>query len=226
MLAGLDVRLALGDLRRRDARRREQLGHVRAGQLLERARVGDLMDAAADEQVARQRARRRVVAHLVDAQLAGASTRLEEVVVRQVLDEVAGGVHVRAVPRHAVRVGGQGALAAEVVVVLVRLALDVADVHAREHRVDRRGDELDVPELLRGDVRDQVVERPRALLEAVVERLERVVHQRRHLAELAAHQLLDGRGPGGIRGGRRRKLRLPTVNSKEHGRRLPTRSDA
>ena len=217
MLALLDVRLALGDLVRRDPRRREQLGHVRAGQVLQRARVGDLVDAAADEQVARQRARRRVVAHLVDAQLAGASAGLEEVVVRQVLDEVAGGVHVGAVPRLAVGVGraarpcrrrGSAACTPRS---RRRSMLD-----AREHRVDRRGDELDVPVLLGRDVRDQVVERPRALAVAEVERLERVVHQRRHLAELAAHQLLDGGGARGI--GRGRAAEAPpaeSINAKE-----------
>ena len=140
--------------------------HVRAGEVLERARVRDLVDAAADEQIARQRARRGVVAHLVDAQLAGAGTRLEEIVVRQVLHQVAGGVHVGPVPRLAVRVGRERALAAEQVVLLVRLALGVLDLDAGEHRVDRRRDELDVPVLLGGDVRDQVIERPGALAEA------------------------------------------------------------
>ena len=51
---------------------------------------------------------------------------------------------------------------------------------AGEHRVDRVRDELDVPELLGGDVRDEVVERPRALLVAEVERLERVVQEHGH----------------------------------------------
>ena len=69
MLAALDVRLALGDLVRRDPRRREQLHQVRAGQVLQRPRVGDLVDAAADEQVAGQRARGRVLDHLVDLSL-------------------------------------------------------------------------------------------------------------------------------------------------------------
>ncbi len=106
VLAGFDVRLALGDLRRRDARRREQLGHVRAGQLLERAGVGDLMDATANQQVPGERTRGRVVAHLVHAQLAGAGARLEEVVVCQIFDQVTRGVHYGAGPRLAVRVGG------------------------------------------------------------------------------------------------------------------------
>jgi hypothetical protein len=131
-------------------------------------------------------------------------------------------MHEAAVPRRTVRIGRQRALAAEVEVVLVGLAVGVADVHARQHRVDRGRDKLDVAELLRRDVRDQVVERTRALAEAIVERLERVVHQRRHLAELAAHQLLHGRSATGVRRGGRRKLRLPTVNTKEHSLALPT----
>jgi len=65
------------------------------------------------------------------------------------------------------------------------------------------GDELDMPELLGGDAREQIVERPRSLPVAEVERLVGVVHERRHLAELAAEQLLDGRCPNRIwlRGG-------------------------
>jgi hypothetical protein len=53
----LDVRLGLGDLLRWDARRREQLRQVGAGEVLDCPRVGDLVHTAADEQVARQRAR-------------------------------------------------------------------------------------------------------------------------------------------------------------------------
>jgi hypothetical protein len=51
-------------------------------------------------------------------------------------------------------------------------------------------DELDVAELFRRDVRDQVVERFHLVPAAEVERLERIVHQGRHLAELSAEQLL------------------------------------
>src|SRR5829696_9740207 len=114
-------------------------------------------------------------------------------------------------------------------VVRIASALDVAhgsvDVTAAirsrrgtgEHRVDRGGDELDVPELLGSDVRDEVVEGPGALLVAEVERLERVVHEGGHLAEAAAHQLLNGCGAVRIRIGRRRKLRAPTVDAQNHG---------
>ena len=99
MLAALDVRLALGDLVGRDPRRREELHEVGAGEVLERPGVGDLVDAAADEQVAGQRAGGRVVDHLVDLELVVARAGLEEEVVRQVLDQVAGGEDVVAVPR-------------------------------------------------------------------------------------------------------------------------------
>src|ERR1700760_4537668 len=69
VFAARDVRLALGDLLRRDSRRGKQLHHVRAGEVLERTRVRDLVDAAADEQVAGQRTSRRVLDHLVDLPL-------------------------------------------------------------------------------------------------------------------------------------------------------------
>ena len=104
MLAALDVRPALGDLVGRNPRRGEELHQVRAGQVLERTRVGDLVDAAPHEQVAGQRARGRVIDHLVDLQLVVAGPGLEEEVVRQVLDEVARGEHVLAGPRLAHRV--------------------------------------------------------------------------------------------------------------------------
>ena len=68
---------------------------------------------------------------------------------------------------------------------------------AGEHRVDRRRDELDVAELLGRDVGDQVVERPGVLAIAEVERLERVVHERGHLAEAPPMQLLDEPRPAG-----------------------------
>ena len=45
--------------------------------------------------------------------------------------------------------------------------------------------EFDVAELLSCDVGDQVIERTSALSVAEIERLERVVQERRHLAELA-----------------------------------------
>jgi hypothetical protein len=67
-----------------------------------------------------------------------------------------------------------------------------------EHRRDRRPDDLDVPVLLGGDVRDQVIERAQLLAATEAKRLERVVHQGRHLAEAPAHQLLHGHGAGGI----------------------------
>ena len=49
MVAALDVRLTFGDLVGRDPRRRKHLGQICSGQLLDRARVGDLMYAAADD---------------------------------------------------------------------------------------------------------------------------------------------------------------------------------
>src|SRR3712207_8230297 len=45
--------------------------------------ICDLVDAAAHEEVPRERARRRVLDHLVDLELVVARTRLEEEVVRQ-----------------------------------------------------------------------------------------------------------------------------------------------
>jgi hypothetical protein len=208
VLAALDVRLGLGDLVGRDPRGGEQLHQVGAGEVLHRAGVGDLVDAAADEQVAGQRAGRRVVAHLVDLELVVARAGLEEEVVHEVLDEVARRGDVVAVPRLAVRVLTQRGRAAGDdllrVEELVGRGQRTLLAGAGEHRVDRRGDELDVAELLGGDVGDEVVERPRALAQAEVERLERVVHEGRHLAELAAHELLHDGGAGGVGIGRRR----------------------
>ena len=238
MVAALDVRLALRDLVRRDPRRREQLRQVRAGEVLERPRVGDLVHAAAHEQVAGQRPRRRVLDHLVDLQLVVARAGLEEEVVRQVLDQVA------ARRRRSRRSTGgpcESCGSAPWPPAMkwcgLRDALDGrrATLSARgrrrrrragQHRVDRRRDELDVAELLAGDVRDQVVERPRVLPAAEVERLERVVHERRHLAEPAAQQLLDGGGAGRIRVGRRRQLDVcEPVDAVDHGR-APVLGDA
>ena len=89
VVATLDVRLAFRDLLRRDPRCRKELHQVGAGQALERPRIGDLVDAAADEQEAGQCARRRMLDHLVDLELPVPGAGLEEEVVRQVLDEIA-----------------------------------------------------------------------------------------------------------------------------------------
>src|SRR4029079_16806130 len=71
-------------------------------------------------------------------------------------------------------------------------------------------------ELLRRDVGDQVVEGTGRRLVPEVERLERVVEERGHLAEAPAHQLLDGGGAVGIRVRGRRELCTPEVESKDH----------
>ena len=73
-----------------------------------------------------------------------------------------------------------------------------------------------MPELLSGDVRDEIVEGPGALLVAEVERLERVVHERGHLAEATAHQLLNGCRAVGIGVGRRRELGAPAIDAQNH----------
>lgn len=64
----------------------------------------DLVDAAADEEVAGERPCCRVVDHLVDLELVVACARLEEEVVGQIPDQVPGGVDVVAAPRLAHRV--------------------------------------------------------------------------------------------------------------------------
>jgi hypothetical protein len=112
VLARLDVRPALRDLVGRDPRRREELHQVGPGQPLQRPRVGHLVDAAAHEQVARERSRGRVLDHLVHLELVVPRSRLEEEVVRQILDQVAGREHVVAVPGPALRVLRQRALSA------------------------------------------------------------------------------------------------------------------
>ena len=79
---------------------------------------------------------------------------------------------------------------------------------ARQHRVDGGRNEFDVSELLRSDARHQVIKRAGALAVAEVERLIRVIHERRHLAVLAPQQLLDGGSADGIRIRRGRQLGL------------------
>ena len=98
MLAALDVRLALGDQIGRDPRRREQLHQVSAGQLLQRARVRDLVHAAPDEQVTGQRSRGRMLDHLIHLELVIACAGLQEEVVGEIFDQVSGREHVVAVP--------------------------------------------------------------------------------------------------------------------------------
>jgi hypothetical protein len=65
---------------------------------------------------------------------------------------------------------------------------------AGQEQIDRIGDQLDVTELFGGDVGHQIVKRAHFLATAEVERLVRVVHEGRHLAELSAQQLLHGGG--------------------------------
>ena len=86
---------------------------------------------------------------------------------------------------------------------------------AGEQHVDRVAHELDVAVLFRGDVRDEVVERLHRVAAAEVERLERVVHQRRHLAELAAQQFLHGGGRVGRGVTRCRQLDGQSVDAKD-----------
>jgi hypothetical protein len=85
-----------------------------------------------------------------------------------------------------------------------------------KHCVDRGSHEFDVPELFRGDVGDEVVERSRSLPVAKIERLERVVQKRRHLAEFPAHQLLHARRTNWIRLGWWRQLHRDPVVTKNH----------
>ena len=63
---------------------------------------------------------------------------------------------------------------------------------SRQQKVDRVRDELDMAVLFSGDVRNQVVERPEFVPATEIEGLKRVIHQRRHLAELPSEQFLNG----------------------------------
>src|SRR5688572_12141226 len=112
VIAALDVRLAVRDLLRRNARCREHLHQVRAGQALDRSRIRDLVDASTNEQVPRQRSRRRVLDHLPDLELVIARSGLQEEVVRQVFDKVTGRENVVAGPGSPLRVLWQGSLPA------------------------------------------------------------------------------------------------------------------
>src|SRR5215204_7270447 len=127
MVAALDVRPALRDLVRRDPRRREHLREIGSRQVLDRTRIRDLVDPATDEQVPGQRTSGRVLDHLVDLELVVPGARLEEEVVREVLDEVARGEHVVAVPRPSVRVLREGSLSARDEVLRVPQALDLRE---------------------------------------------------------------------------------------------------
>ncbi len=220
VLALLDVRLALGNGVRRDPRRGEHLREVRAGEPLYRPRVGHLVDAAAHEQVARQRPRRRVVDHLVDLELVVARAGLEKEVVGEVLDEIARRRDVVAVPGLAVRIlHERGRSTRDEMLRVEEVARGgerVLFASTGEHRVDRGRDELDVPELLGGDVGDQVEEGACLLPGTEVERLVGVVHEGRHLAELAAQQLLDGGGAGGVGSRWRGQLGLESVDAQDH----------
>jgi hypothetical protein len=140
------------------------------------------VDAATDEQVARQCPGGRVLHHLVDLEFVVAGAGLEEEVVRQILDQVARGEDVVAVPGPTLRVLRQRALASSEEMVRVADALHAGQRRswasavpvplrcgAGQHGVDRGGDQLDVPELLGGDVGEEVVEGPRPLTVAEVE---------------------------------------------------------
>ena len=99
MVATLDVRLALRDL----LVGIRGVGNifVEAGprQDLDRPGVGDLVDAAADEQVTRRAAGGRMLDHLVHLELVVARAGLEEEILCQSSTEVARPEDVVAVPR-------------------------------------------------------------------------------------------------------------------------------
>jgi hypothetical protein len=82
---------------------------------------------------------------------------------------------------------------------------------------DAGGDQLHVAELLLEDGGDQAVEGPQLLLVAEVEALEHVVPEGRHLAVLAAEQLLKRGRRVGVGLLRLRQLRLQSVDAHEHG---------
>ena len=162
----------------------------------------DDVGAAADEQVADHLACDGAVDHFVHPNLVGTRAALEEEVVQQVELQVAAREDVRAVPGTAHRVERQRGLAARDEVEVIAGVDGRPERRCRririplrrpgQQQVDRVGYQLDVAVLLGGDVRDEIVERLQLAAAAEVERLERVVHQRRHFAELAAEQLLHG----------------------------------
>ena len=146
---------------------------------------------------------------------------------QQVELEVAAREHVLARPEVALRVHRQRLLpAGEEVVADARVHLSrerrrigVGAAHGRagEQHVDGVRDHLDVPELLGGDVRDQVVERPELVAPSEVEALERVVHDRRHLPELAAQDLLHRGGGVGVRVLGAREVGGDLIEALDHG---------
>lgn len=85
----------------------EILKMLNPGQLLERPDVGELVDAAPEEQVAGHLADDRVVRHLLDADRAHPGVTLQDDVVEQVEHQVAGIEADFALPREPV--GGEHA---------------------------------------------------------------------------------------------------------------------
>src|SRR5581483_11645708 len=177
----VDVQLRFGDLLRRDSRRREELHHVAAGESLESPRICDLVQAAAYEQVAGQRAGGWVIDCLVDLQLVVARSRFEEEVVSQVFDQVARREHEVAVPgtplgvlRKRRSTTGEPVMRVADTDEALQTGCAATRPRLSQHRVDSRGNELDVAELLSRDRAQQIVERPSSLPRPKVERLERV----------------------------------------------------
>jgi hypothetical protein len=123
--------------------------------------------------------------------------------VQQVELEIAAREHIRPIPGVAHRVDRQSRLPAGDEVVAVsrvnsireRSGCRVLTARGRsaQQQIDGVRHQLDVSELFSRDVRDEVVERAHLGPATEVERLKRVVHQRRHLAELSAKQFLHGR---------------------------------
>ena len=221
-------RLDLGEALRTGLRDRQELVPLHA-ERLERLRVGVLVGLVAHDQVRDRRPCGLVGRHLVEPALLQAPGRLEHEVVEQVQRQVAAVVDVLAGPRVALRVHRQRALGADQPVVDVAAAerhrqrrraalaglVEVRGValvagRAVDEAGDRRGDELDVADLLGAHAVEQVAERL-ARRPAEIEALEQVLHHRAHLAELTAQPLLQG-----VRGRRVRLVRDDLVDQALH----------
>src|SRR5690606_23242335 len=124
------------------------------------------MDPAPDQEVAHHLPGHRVVGHLVNPQLGHAGADLEEEVVEQVQDQVPAGEDVITVPVPAHGVAHQSRLPGVDEVVDVPHILDHLQRGvlgrgrlgaAGEEQVDGGGHQLDVAQLLGGNVGDEVV---------------------------------------------------------------------
>ena len=187
------------------------------------------MDGAADEQVAADLAAGRIGQRLVDPQLVKPGAAFEMEVVQQVDDHIAGrrdevSFHGRPLlstgmappPFERNDAARRISFMASNGASLMSATASPSSVGAVVEHGHAIADQLDMAELFGGDAGDQTVEGAQLRLAAEIEALEHVVVERRHLAVLAAQQLLQRGGGVGIALLWHRQLGKQLVNPHEH----------